>query len=373
MLGLPTLKNKALCIFGAGEFGVRVLNKVNRKNKVLYFVDNFKSGETLEGVPIIDVDTLKSVAFDLVLICSDHWNSINTQLRENGIFNTVVVQNKGAFTDLANAYKKAQRIAKQEDELFLVYQPGKVGSNTLLNYLPKKQTLSLHTFKTTDMFQQWGIKGSANATLNYKVSQLLPYLAKRNLKYRDTSGLKTTIVTGVRDPIGRGVSILMQAMHFLISEHLPRAYVVEEDFPTLFRAMFFQWVNMNYLFEWFDSEFKLVTGIDSILEVPFDQKLGLGTGAIGNTKIVLFRQDKLSPLIESGFNGVLGNPHQYKDSASGISANRSSHKWYSALDAQIKGQFSLPRSYLEQVYSHPFCIHFFDDDTRANLIEKWSD
>lgn len=77
-----------LVLFGAGEVGKRALHQLSKEN-VLAFCDNHKAGQTVEGIPVIDLSMLKeSYKCSKVIVCvAEPYVAceIAEQLKGNGI------------------------------------------------------------------------------------------------------------------------------------------------------------------------------------------------------------------------------------------------------------------------------------------------
>lgn len=79
------LKRKVV-IFGAGKNGEKILQRLGEEN-VVFFCDNYKSGEQYQGKKVIDFSELQEIdqnsEYDLIL--STNVNSIRNQLNDSGI------------------------------------------------------------------------------------------------------------------------------------------------------------------------------------------------------------------------------------------------------------------------------------------------
>ena len=360
---------KTIAIFGAGKAGSDAYQELKRQFKIEYFVDNTKRGIAVDGIEIYGPEILASRPVDIIFICSMYAHEIKTQLRSAGIWNFQTYQKRKNFKSLRGPLKTISLINTTEVPLYLIYQVGKVGSNSIVNRLaacgaPAK---SIHTFRSTDVIPQWNLKLDWRSEFEYRLSSPLPWLAKRAITSREKQKRDTFIITGVRDPVSRAISIVMQSLHFLLKEHLGIAYVQEDRFIDIFQEILHQRVNLDYYFQWFEQEFAYVTGFHNVHQREFCKQKGIGVSRREHTTLVVFRQDKLPSLLNSNFDGLLPTEtHKSK------SANRSENKWYACLSDDVKSKLILNKAYLETVYNSDYCKSFFTEQERQDLIKKWS-
>ncbi len=76
-----------ILIFGAGELGIRALNKMDGKYRVLNFADNNPNlqGKYLKGLKIIPPAEIPEMDFDRVVIANQYIMEVSSQLRGLGI------------------------------------------------------------------------------------------------------------------------------------------------------------------------------------------------------------------------------------------------------------------------------------------------
>ncbi|WP_342804692.1 LicD family protein [Alteromonas sp. M12] len=77
------MKQKVI-IFGAGQAGIAAKQNLQSKFCILAFCDNdvSKVGCVLDGLPIISVNQLHCLEYDLIMIASEYFEQINQQLKQ---------------------------------------------------------------------------------------------------------------------------------------------------------------------------------------------------------------------------------------------------------------------------------------------------
>lgn len=220
------------------------------------------------------------------------------------------------------------------DEIILIYQPGKVGSSSLYESLKRRGKYVLHCHVLTGM--------------EYGEDNLCKLLSQK----------KVRIISLVREPVARQISVMWQNIANV------NRYSERVDFQEIERYYFKEGFE-NDEFEWFPWQIENVFGID-IYEYPFDKEKGYGIIRSGNIEILLMKAERLSGLEE-----VIGS---FLDMSEFVleNANVSQKKLYRfAYQDFLKG-FSLSEEKLKNIYFENRYIRFFyTDSERETFYQRW--
>ncbi|CCQ10307.1 Capsular polysaccharide synthesis enzyme CpsE [Pseudoalteromonas luteoviolacea B = ATCC 29581] len=213
-------------------------------------------------------------------------------------------------------------------EAVYIYQMGKVGSTSFEESLPCG--IHVHTFFRENHTCAIRQEGLAGVGVRYHLKRLLQelefYLMRRAFVRRE----QRKIITLVRKPFERNVSMFFHDLDSYLFAYYtgfgtentrPCATRVQDK--TILQRAFYEVFPHQYPLNWFDDEFKRLTGID-IYQYPYDKSLGAQLVEVPGTSVLLLDIDKIAanqPLIEQ----FLG--HEFSLS----NANVGAKKWYAPL------------------------------------------
>ncbi len=250
---------------------------------------------------------------------------------------------------------------KTEDPI-LIYQMGKVGSSALEKSIP--ESIHIHDLMSTSA-------DSLISPIRAKVRKPHSELLKRIIKKHTSSLLlkskkKVKIISMVREPIGRNISMYFQALPFWLShKYLIDDSVVREEKQGLLAETYLECLNHNYPLEWFDKEIKKLTGID-VFQTPFDSELGYQQYQNSNFELLVIRLDKLESN-QKVIEEFIGQPLTL------TKGNQASKKWYQPLIADFKETLSLTPNYLDEMLGSKLATHFYSHIEIEQLRQKYSD
>jgi hypothetical protein len=163
--------------------------------------------------------------------------------------------------------------------IVLNYQMGKVGSSSVAKYLRDNGAVEwhIHRFFDTPVAGPWPKKRL------FKVLDLIVLWLVRHFASR------IYLVTGVRDPLSRDISMFFQTArnHYGIDP-------AEADPDELYRV-FVERFPIGAVDSWFDHEIKRALKID-VFSMPFDKERGYIQFRSGRVNVFLYRLDRLSSL-----------------------------------------------------------------------------
>jgi hypothetical protein len=175
------------------------------------------------------------------------------------------------------------------------------------------------------------------------------------------------VVTGVRDPIERNVSMFFT----MIRAHFPQTRCYERmkgnDIEGLVQELiplFLNEFDHDTPLNWFDEELKNVFGVDVFSE-PFDMENGYQVYKHSNSRILLIRTENLSKVAETAFEMFF--------ELKGFKLAPPPHSWRNqpAYELFLK-ELVLPESYLDRMYNSRLAQHFYTAEQIAEFRRKWT-
>jgi len=283
----------------------------------------------------------------------------------------------------------------------IVYQPGKVGSESISHSLTAAgiPNCHLHIMNTRNFIESV----DDDAAVNY---------AQCRETFRNSGVVR--IITLVREPVSRMLSLLFELLGrtgvgFFVSpgdslsvglkyidyyQYLyyfakPKSFIegIKKKLSTfanfrssissigdirkgiaLLRSIKRKLSRMDVWFDqfgWFDSEIKEVFGVD-VYAHPFDREKGYSIIKQGNVEVLIMKLEKLGAL-ENVIGEFVGAP-DFKL----LRANEGSSKPYKYLYKNVQREVKLQREYFNLFYvDNPQMDHFYSCDEKAAFWKKW--
>lgn len=236
-------------------------------------------------------------------------------------------------------------------DIILVYTMGKVGSSSLENNIDG--SFHLHSlYNNPPNPLHWELR---NFGIKNKVSIILRNFLRRMI-FRTASSIK--IITIVRPPMQRNISMFFQALPFWLSsaqsgynsnKHIDAR---REGFDILCES-FEEYFNHEYCLTWLDDEIKRFSGIDVYLK-PFQSKKGYNIYKNGKYECLLMSLDKLNE-----------NEHILSEFVNQDvkieSINSGEMKWYSNVYKKFKSEYESSENLYEILNNSKYNKHFFKE------------
>lgn len=251
------------------------------------------------------------------------------------------------------------------DEAILVYQMAKVGSSTLYRTLEQtffwKPTFHVHFLseKRLDILEaMYGEK--------HRFVTLGKYL---NFKINGSAVRKWKIVTLVRDPIAREISLFFQTMDRRYPEEVVGGKIKDIDrvVEILQHKISAFDESSSKACLWFDRELKHNFDID-VFDTDFDQQKGYQIIRTDRTEVLIFRLENLNECSEAALQEFF----DCEQSIELISQNIGSQKAYGEQYKIVKSKVVIPKEVCIRIYSSRLMRHFYEDATRERFIDRWS-
>lgn len=224
-----------------------------------------------------------------------------------------------------------------QNEIILIYQPGKVASTSLYRTIQKYGRHVLHCHDLDKI-------GSNDDDL-----------------YRLLNLQSGKIISLVREPIARRISEMWQGIPYA------DRYAFDADFYDIENNYFYQGIQGALSeFEWFDLQIKRLFKID-VYSYPFDKEKGYTFIKEGKIELLLIKVEKLNEL-EDVIGRFLNiqNFRLYNDNV----GNQKSYRF--ALQS-YKENFMVSQELLETIYEHEYVKHFYSEQERNGYYRKWLD
>lgn len=193
------------------------------------------------------------------------------------------------------------------------------------------------------------------------------------------TGERIIVLSGVRDPIARSLSVAIQnlqvffpdlvgcadtkAVHALSSalsdlwqRRDPQADAVRSMAEAMIQAPL----------HWLEDELEAGFGF-ALGRQPFDRARGYTIYRAGNATLLLFRHEDAPAAIEAGLKSLFPD-ERFAIPAENVTAEKPTGPLYAAL----LENFRLPRAFLQDLYARPAVRAFYDDDEIAAAIARWS-
>ena len=254
------------------------------------------------------------------------------ELLERKIASQYVLSEKSS--QMEKVYKFFTFLPLHNDEIILVYQPGKVASSSVYKSIQNYGHNVLHCHVLADIRD--------NEDDLYKIL---------NMK----SG---KIICLVRDPIARRISEMWQNM-----TNRTR-YAIDADFNEV-EKYYFDCAFENIEFRWFENEMQKTFHLD-VFDHLFDKDKGYSIIKQENMELLLMKMEKLDEL-----ENVIGSFLGIKDFQL-QNDNIGSEKSYRFAIEEYKKIFPISQERLEEIYKkNNYIRHFYSDQECDELYDKW--
>ena len=248
----------------------------------------------------------------------------------------------------------------RDESTILVYQMGKVASASIANAIGER-AIHIHNFFPSN--EPCSKKPLHRSALYKKPFHWLFYqVARRAVRARRL----TKIVTVVRDPIGRNVSMYFHDLHYWLAYYFSevRSKRLDGEGVDVLLDCFRETFDHDYPLEWFDRELKRLTGLD-VYDHEFDRARGWTKIDSGGVSLLIVQAERLRdcwPAVED----FCGRKLEWRED------NRTEHKWYGALYADFSSRYFVSPAELDRIYSSRYAAFFYSENDRAAFKRKWA-
>ncbi len=260
--------------------------------------------------------------------------------------------------EITSAYDFKSYRMLSEDNIILVYQMGKVGSNTIRWSLKKAglKVSHIHSLYLNRGYEFY--KNFLLSQVNYPATKKILYsffYQWQRLKLRRRKKLK--IITLVREPVSVNISSFFQNLSYF-------AYEYEHKAASSLYEAFFDKCNHDYVLDWFDKEFLPTTGLD-IYQYDFDKDAGYSIIKEKKVECLVIKLEKLDEL-----EGAIAEFVGVRDFKL-VRHNVSAHKWFNPVYREFKRNVMFSLEFIERIYSSRLVQHFYSEDEINEFMDKY--
>lgn len=242
--------------------------------------------------------------------------------------------NREDFVQMVDSFRYFSFLPLHNDEIILVYQPGKVASSTVYKSILNYNRYALHCHVLDNLGED--------------DTSLLKLLELKSGK----------IISLVRDPVARQIAAMWQNIQQL------NRYSAGVDFAEIENYFFPKHFDGGE-FSWFDKHMKKIFKID-IFQYPFDQEQGYSIIKKGNIELLLLKTEKLN-----GLENVIGeflNIKNFKLDNDNVGIE----KPYRFAYRDYKANFRLPKEMLDNIYvRNERTKYFYSAREREVFYKQW--
>lgn len=269
----------------------------------------------------------------------------------------------------------------------LVYQMGKVGSSSIRNSLFRCRDPRTRLVLMSHEFLPVRDRDPASLELD---PELRDYVAREvehdrrvydALSLRQRLGLRLRerwyseriyrayvqgphrlrVITLVRDPVAHNVSMFFQLLDQYVD---PAAGRPDHDVDALIATFLDRYMHSRPL-TWFDAEFRTTLGID-VFRHPFPVEDGYMQLSTDRTDVLVLRcelEDAAKARAIAAFLGL--------DDLALVRSNVTSEKPRGRQYAEFKRRLRVPDPLLEEMYGSRYARHFYSEDERERMRQRW--
>ena len=250
----------------------------------------------------------------------------------------------------------------------LIYQMGKVGSSSvhhsIKKQIPERSIYHFHSIhKDAIDGHNANNKKFIKAGEFGKVFTGIPFVEEMNKRITKGSDF-FDIITLVREPISRNLSFYFQNAHRLTPDFKEKCIDGTLDIKQMVENFHKKKHIHTRGLIWLDREIEGVLGIN-VYDSSFPKEKGYKIYEGKNARLLLMRMEDLSTMA-SVIGSFLGKDDFYLENN-----NEATQKYYSEAYKQFKKQIRFSEEYIENLYSHRFCTHFYTPEELQLSKERW--
>ena len=253
----------------------------------------------------------------------------------------------------------------------LVYQMGKVASQTVVETLDQAGIASpvfhLHVLDDQAIADDER-RRRAHWTRDGTVNHLWTSQHVKRRLASEPQGM-WRIVTLVRDPIARNVSMFFQVTHrWIAADEQRRSYRTDpSSFLDELRRRFLEdFDGHDFPDLWFDAELGRFFGID-VYESPFPTSRGYALYENERARVLVIRVEDLRACAGDAFKTFFGI-----DIGETLQeANIADNKHYADVYRQFVESVELPLPYIARMYDSRYARHFYTEDELDAFRRRW--
>jgi len=251
----------------------------------------------------------------------------------------------------------------------LVFQMAKVGSKSVVRSIrsarPGQPVFHVHTLTSRgiaamEMFYRWSRVPSLPGAGHLLVSRFL----KEQLQLGVAPG-RWKIITLVRDPVARNISLLFQLGRRLLPDIKQRCDEGRLDPIAVFAQFEAAFPDQVDCMRWFRNELQPVFGID-LFSTPFDIDAGYQVYHGPFADVLLIKTEFLNRCGEAALGSFLGLEDLRLKRANVGATKPLGTRYKRLLDKLV-----LPRAFVDRYYDSPEVRHFYSPEELDRARSRW--
>lgn len=251
----------------------------------------------------------------------------------------------------------------------LVYQMAKVGSQTVVRSIrgsqPGQPVFHVHTLTADgmaamDAFYRWSRVPALPVGGHLLVSRFLEEQIRRGV----TPG-RWKVITLVRDPVARNISLLFQLGRRLLPDFRARCDTGRLDLVSLIEECRTAFPSQVDCMRWFRSELYRVFGVD-VYGSPFDRERGCQVYPGRTVDVLLIKTEHLDRCGAGALRSFLG-----LESLRWQPTNIRAHKTNGGRYVRLLQNIELPTEFVDRCYDSSEVRHFYTDAELAGFRSRW--
>jgi hypothetical protein len=274
-----------------------------------------------------------------------------------------------AYPVLARVFQARGWDRLREQPAVLVYQMAKVGSQTVVRSLrasrPGRPVFHVHTLTAEGMAAMEGFYRRARVPSLPGAGHLL---VSRYLKRQIESGItpgRWRVVTLVRDPVARNISLLFQLGRRLLPDFAERCAAGRLDPIDVFERFEVDFPSQVDCMRWFRDELQPVFGVDPFA-TPFDRAAGFQVYRGPFADVLLLRTEDFDRIGEAALRSFLGLDRFHWRRAN-VRAQKVGGKRYTGFLDRLE----LPEAFVNRYYDTPEVQHFYPPEELSRFRSRW--
>ncbi|MGB2963313.1 MAG: putative capsular polysaccharide synthesis family protein [Anaerolineales bacterium] len=264
-------------------------------------------------------------------------------------------------------------IVRRGGKPILVYQMGKVGSQTVVETINRLQlnrpVFHFHWMNSDSLaFTRQKAEDSGRA---YPGKDYWESMYVRNRLLLNQNKAAHDIITLTRDPVARNLSAFFHSITYWYP-----GYYHQLDDPGFNQETLFEGIKRKFIdtyihqktLDWFDKELRLFFGFD-IYRERFIPQQGFRVYQGENLNLLVLRMEDLDECLNAALEEFFNTPLvDFKIE----NKNRSAQKEYHQLYDQFRSWLILPGEFLDEMYGSDFARFFYTQEEINRFRKRWS-
>jgi Putative capsular polysaccharide synthesis protein len=271
--------------------------------------------------------------------------------------------------DFINRLTKRKSFQAHIDPI-IIYQPGKVGSSTILASLNHSlqsaatETAIYHAHHLNNLEQ---MEADIKSKFPNPQKSLEKLEIDKELRRRidENPSQRWNVISLTREPVARTISTVFEMLDVIFPGWKAKYQAGEWDLYEMQDIIVKRYVSGPGGGDWYDTQMKAVFDIDVYAQpFPHSQGYEIYYGK-NNSRLLLLRLEDLNRVGQKVLSDFLNLKEFHL-----VQSNVGEQKEYSDLYREFK-KIPLPASYLEKMYASRYAKQFYTDEEIHSFYQKW--